>query len=142
MTGLHIPKFVSDVITQNKCELTLSIEDINSLSHLVDPQIDGCLMGKVSPAYLLSLTYFPGTQKAIKDFHVLGIHQSHQSSYATSRIIGVSNDLTQVKTRSGSIYEVSDVKTSEPPMSLILHLCHTLNYWGIGKYFGVLDVNY
>ena len=139
---IHIPAKLADVITKHKCELNLSVEDISALSHLIDPQIDGCLMGKVSPAYLLGLTYFPGTPKAIKDFHVLGVHQSQQCSYATSRIIGVSNDLTQVKTQSGSIYEISDVKTSEPPVCLILHLCHTLNYWGIGKYFGVLDVYY
>jgi hypothetical protein len=142
MIDLQIPETVADIITQNKGDLTLSIEAINALSTLIDPVIDGYLMGEVSPAYLIGLTYFANTPKETKDIHVLGIHQIQDCAYATSKIVGVSPDFTQVQTKSGSIYQVSDLQTLEPPLPLILHLCHTLHFWGLGKHFGVLDVYY
>jgi hypothetical protein len=140
MIELHIPESLAEVITQNKDELVLSIEDVSTLSHLVDLAIDGRLMGEISPTYLLGLTYFPGTAKETKHIHALGVHKSQQCFYLTSRIVGISKDSFQLKTSSGSIYQISDIKTSEPPQNLILHLCHTLHFWRIGKHFGILEV--
>ncbi|SCA56665.1 conserved hypothetical protein [Candidatus Terasakiella magnetica] len=139
---LQIPKTLSDVITQHKDELTLSITDIGKLKAMVDRRLDGQLRGEIRPSYLIELIWYPDSEKEKKDIHVLGEHVSLKSAYATSRIVSASLDLSKVRTLSGSIYNISNITTSEPPQNLLLHMCATLNCWRLGRYFGVLDVFY
>ncbi|WP_417796539.1 hypothetical protein [Terasakiella pusilla] len=142
MTDLIIPKKIADIITCNRNDLALGIKDMSALSDRIDPQLDGNLRGEISPAYLISMTFFPNTVNEVTDFHILGEHVTLRTAYSTSRIVGMSEDRQQVKTQSGSIYQISGLESSEPPLPLLLHLCHTLHFWRLGKRFGVLEVYY
>ncbi len=142
MLEFHLPQSVDGLITTHRDELRLKVEELGAASHLISPFIDGNLRGEVSPAHLISLTFFPDTPKERRDIHLLGTHVSIRVPYCTSRIVGISEDLRQVKTYSGSVYQISDISSSEPTLGLLLHLCHTLHHWNLGRYFGVLEVFY
>ena len=142
MKTLQIPETLREIITLHKDELALEIETPEILRLIAKAHLDGHLKGEIKPAYLISLTMNPGTSKEQKDIHVLGEHVSLRTAYSTSRIVAVSHDLKQVLTNSGSIYQISNLQSAEPSQALILHMCATLHYWRMGRYFGVLEVYY
>ncbi len=142
MLDLQIPKSLSDVITQNTDELALDLIDIDSLKKLAHDHLDGQLRGKINPAYLVEMTWHRDTAKERKDIHVLGMHAYLNVPYSTSRVVAISPDSSKVQTYSGSIYDISDIRTSEPSTDLLLHMCATLHFWRLGRYFGVLEVFY
>lgn len=92
--------------------------------------------------HLVCLAYSKTVDMAPQLTHfLLGINREVDCAWMTSAVNAIDLEIGVVRT-SNSLYGLGNKGEGNPNLNLILHICHTLHKWGIGKQLGVLEVLY
>lgn len=79
--------------------------------------------------------HLTGNGKAVNTFHLVGRVRGTREPWVTSKIQAINLERRRVLTEN-SLYGLWGPQGRECDVDL-RHLCATLNYWGIGRHFGV-----
>lgn len=133
-----IPQSLDDVIRANrdKCRLALATDDEMTT---LETGCSGSAMGSVRhtlthwQVVMIHVSLGDGTRSSSP--RLAGRVQETGQSWITSHVIGIDSDRGFVQT-TNSTYRVIGSRVAEKELDL-LHICASLNYWGLGAYLGV-----
>ena len=140
----HIPKSLDEIIRLRRESFSLrqsSLDEIASLPATIESD-HAAIQATIDNWYLICLAYSKTVDTAPQLTHfLLGINRETDCAWMTSAVNAIDQDSSVVRT-SNSLYGLGSKGVGHPDLNLILHVCHTLHKWGLGKQLGVLEVFY
>lgn len=136
-----IPKSLDDIIRANRdqCRLALATDtELAELAELATEIPEGPVRHTLT-AWQIIVVHLGGEQ-ATNVALLIGTVTGSGESWLTSRVLGVDLDRGLVRT-ANSLYRVQGSRGTEADLDLI-HVCATLNIWGLGPYFAVPEFFY
>ena len=141
----QIPKSLDEVIRLRRESFALRLsspEEIAALSTVPIEDHGKAIQATIDNWYLICLAYSKAADMAPQLTHfLLGVNREADCAWMTSAVNAINSDRNVVLTNN-SLYGLGSKGTGTPDLNLILHVCHTLHKWGIGKQLGVLEIFY
>ncbi len=141
----HIPKTLDEVIRLRRESFSLRLsspDELVALSAETLEDRDIAIQATIDNWHLICLTYTKAANMAPQLTHfLLGVNREADCAWMTSAVNAIDLEKGVVRTNN-SLYGLGPKGEGHPDLNLILHVCHTLHKWGIGKQLGVLEVVY
>lgn len=140
----HIPKSLDEIIRLRRESFSLRLSSRDEIASL--PAVIGgdgtAFQATIDNWYLICLAYSKAADMAPQLTHfLLGINREADCAWMTSAVNAIDQERSFVRTNN-SLYGLGPKGEGNPDLNLILHVCHTLHKWGIGKQLGVLEIFY
>jgi hypothetical protein len=129
-----IPKSLDDIIRANRDQGRLSLASTAEFKALAVDLEAGCVRHTLSHWQIVVLHITMAGEIESSPLLVGRVLRTGQS-WMTSHVRGIDLKRGLVKT-ANSLYRLEGERVGEEELDLI-HICATLNYWGIGQHFGV-----
>ena len=140
----HIPKSLDEIIRLRRESFSLRLsspDEIASLPTVIEDR-STAIQATIDNWYPICLAYSKAGDMAPQLTHfLLGINREAECAWMTSAINALDQERSVVRTNN-SLYALGSKGRGNPDLNLILHVCHTLHKWGIGKQLGILEVFY
>lgn len=124
-----IPKSLDDIIRKNRDQLRAYLSTAAELEALRESIPVVHVKSEISHWAFITFRF---TTSGMSPVYLTGYNLRGRCSWMTSHVIAIDGDL--VATKSGSTYRLVGEKSDDLDL---LHICATLNTWGVGQKYGV-----
>lgn len=138
-----IPKSLDDIIRaqRHECRLALATDGELAVLHMDLSDHTSSPVQHTLTDWQILMIHITGKAGGLTSFPKLLGHVQHTGqSWITSNVIGIDPKNCLVRTNN-STYRVTGPRVDESGLDL-LHVCATLNAWGVGPRFGVPEFYY
>ncbi len=141
----HIPKSLDEIIRLRRDSFSLRLShphEISALPAIGQEDPDIMIQSTIDNWYLICLAYVKAANADPQiTYFMLGNKREADCAWMTSAVNAFDQERHVVKTNN-SLYGLGYKGEGNPDLNLILHVCHTLHKWGLGKQLGVLEIIY
>ena len=129
-----MPKSLDDIIRTNRDKLRAYVSADSELDVLRKPIAVHPVKAEISGWAFVTLF---AVETGLPLIYLTGYNDTAQCSWMTSCVTAIDGCL--VETKNGSLYRLVGHATEALDL---LHICATLNSWGVGQMFGIPNIHY
>lgn len=136
-----VPRSLDEIVRTNRDKFRLAFATDEEMKSLERDIPSGGPVRHTLEAWNVLMMHETAGGKTRSVPKLLGSVEGTGQCWITSTIKGIDLDTGFVQTEN-SLYRVTDARSSEPSMHLLLHICVFLNQRGAGPYLGIPEFFY